>query len=73
MYFITGLRPVGVSVEGVKRAFPNGNVGYLWSFGRVRYENGALLNVTNGLGYPDHGAGFNDQGLKMYCEGNGET
>ena len=73
VYFITGLKPVGVSVEGVKRAFPNGNVGYLWSFGRIRYENGALLNVTNGLGYPDHGAGFNDQGLKMYCEGNGQT
>lgn len=73
VYFITGLKPVAVSVEGVKRAFPNGNVGYLWSSGRVRYENGALLNVTNGLGYPDQGAGANDQGLKMYCEGNGKS
>ena len=73
VYFITGLKPVAVSVEGVKRAFPNGNVGYLWSSGRVRYENGALLNVTNGLGYPDKGAGSNDQGIKMYCEGNGKS
>jgi D-galacturonate reductase len=73
VYFITGLRPVSVSVEGVKRAFPNGNIGYLWSFGRVRYENGALLNVTDGLGYPDQAAGANDQGLKMYCEGDGKS
>ena len=71
--FITGLKPVAVSVEGVKRTFPNGNEGYMWSFGRVRYENGALLNVTNGLGYPDNGAGANDQGIKMYCEGDGKT
>ena len=71
--FITGLKPVAVSVEGIKRAFPNGNEGYMWSFGRVRYENGALLNVTNGLGYPDNGAGANDQGLKMYCEGENKS
>ncbi|MFC1539843.1 hypothetical protein ACFL6H_10505, partial [Candidatus Latescibacterota bacterium] len=73
VYFITGLKPVSVSVEGVKRSFPNGNTGYLWSLGRVRYENGALLNVTNGLGYPDQAAGANDQGLKMYCEGEGKS
>jgi hypothetical protein len=35
----------------------------------VRYENGALLSVTDGLGYPDLAAGSNDQGLLMYCEG----
>ena len=29
----------------------------------------ALLSVTDGLGYPDDGAGSNDQGLLMYCEG----
>jgi predicted dehydrogenase len=69
VYFITGLRPVSVSVDGVARPFPNGNVGYLWSSGRVRYENDALLTVTNGLGYPDAAAGSNDQGLVMYCEG----
>jgi predicted dehydrogenase len=69
VYFITGLKPVAVSVSGVKGRFPNGKEGYLWSNGRVRYENGALLSVTDGLGYPDEAAGSNDQGLLMYCEG----
>ena len=69
VYFITGLKPVGLSVSGVKGRFPNGKEGYLWSNGRVRYENGALLSVTDGLGYPDAAAGSNDQGLLMYCEG----
>jgi predicted dehydrogenase len=73
VYFITGLKPVSVSLEGVKGKFPNGNVGYMWSSGRVRYENAALLSVTDGLGYPDAAAGSNDQYLLMYCEGNGRT
>lgn len=73
VYFITGLKPVSVSLEGVKGKFPNGNVGYMWSSGRVRYENGALLSVTDGLGYPDDAGGSNDQGLLMYCEGNNRT
>jgi predicted dehydrogenase len=73
VYFITGLKPVSVSVDGVKGKFPNGNVAYMWSSGRVRYENGALLSVTAGLGYPDAAAGSNDQCLLMYCEGNGRT
>ena len=68
VYFITGLKPVALSVSGIKGRFPNGNEGYLWSNGRVRYENGALLSVTDGLGYPDDAAGSNDQGLLMYCE-----
>ncbi|MGO8747101.1 MAG: Gfo/Idh/MocA family oxidoreductase [Thermoguttaceae bacterium] len=69
VYFITGLRPVEVSVRGVEGRFPNGNIGYLWSNGRVIWENGAVLSVTNGLGYPDEGAGTNDQGLCLFCEG----
>ena len=69
VYFITGLKPVAVSVSGVKGKFPNGNEGYLWANGRVRYENGALLSISAGLGYPDEGAGSNDQALVMYCEG----
>jgi len=73
VHFITGLRPVEVSVIGLRGRFPNGNEGYLWSHGRVRWENGALLSVTNGLGYPDLAAGSNDQGLVMYCEGDGRT
>jgi len=67
--FITGLRPVEVSVRGVEGTFPNGKVGYMWAQGQVVWENGALLSVTDGLGYPDKGAGTNDQGLVMYCEG----
>jgi D-galacturonate reductase len=73
VYFITGLKPVSVSVDGVKGKFPNGNTAYMWSSGRVRYENGALLAVTAGLGYPDAAAGSNDQCLLMYCEGKDRT
>jgi predicted dehydrogenase len=73
VYFITGLKPVEVSVRGIKGRFPNGNPGFLWSHGRVIFENGALLSVINGLGYPDAGAGSNDQGLVMYCEGDGKN
>ncbi|MCR4415000.1 MAG: Gfo/Idh/MocA family oxidoreductase [Thermoguttaceae bacterium] len=69
VYFITGLRPVEVAVRGVEGAFPNGNIGYLWTAAHVVWENGAVLSVTNGLGYPDEGAGTNDQGLCMFCEG----
>jgi predicted dehydrogenase len=69
VYFITGLRPVEVSVRGVEGKFPNGKVGYLWSIGRVVWENGAVLSLLNGLGYPDQGAGSNDQGLCLFCEG----
>lgn len=70
VWFITGIRPVGISVSGVEGRFPNGRQGYLWANGRVRYENGALLNVSAGLGYPDGAGGGNDQGLLMYCEGD---
>ena len=73
VFFITGLKPVEVSVAGVKGKFPNGNEGYLWANGRVRFENGAILSVTDGLGYPDDGAGSNEQCLTMFCEGKGKT
>ena len=73
VYFITGLKPVEVSVSGVKGKFPNGNEGYLWANGRVRFENDALLSVTDGLGYPDEGAGSNEQCLTMFCEGKGKS
>jgi D-galacturonate reductase len=71
VYFITGLRPTAVSVVGVEGTFPNGNVGYMWSSGQVVWENGAVLNLLNGLGYPDQGAGSNDQWMSLFCEGNG--
>ncbi len=72
VYFITGLRPTEVSVQGVEGAFPNGNIAHLWATGVVRFENGALLSVLNGLGYPDQGAGSNDQGICMFCEAPGD-
>jgi len=73
VYFITGLRPVEVSVSGVKGKFPNGNEAYMWTNGRVRFENGALFSVINGLGYPDQAAGSNEQNLQMFFEGDGKT
>ncbi len=66
--FITGLKPVAVSVSGVKGTFPNGNEGYMWANGRVIFENGAVLSVIDGLGYPDDGAGSNEQCLQMFFE-----
>ncbi len=69
-YFITGLRPVEVALRGIEGKFPNGNVGYLWSAGQVVWENGAVLSVVNGLGYPDEAPGMNDQALCMFCEGD---
>jgi predicted dehydrogenase len=71
VYFITGLKPVKVSVTGVQGRFPNGNEGYLWSHGRVHFENEAVLSVINGLGYPDEGAGSNEQCMTIFCEGSG--
>ncbi|MFC2123849.1 Gfo/Idh/MocA family oxidoreductase [Bacteroidota bacterium] len=73
VYFITGLKPIEVSVSGIKGKFPNGNEGYMWANGRVRFENGALLTVIDGLGYPDEGAGSNEQNLQMFFEGDGKT
>lgn len=73
VYFITSLKPTAVSVSGIKGKFPNGNEGYMWAIGKVRFENNALLSVTNGLGYPDQGAGSNEQNLQMFFEGPGKT
>ena len=67
--FITGLKPTEVSVRGVEGAFPNGNPAYLWTAARVVFENGGVLSVINGLGYPDAGAGSNDQGMTLFFEG----
>ena len=69
--FLTGLLPVEVSVAGLRNRFPNGKEGFMWSSGRVRFENGGLLHVLNGLGYPDDGAGSNDQGISLFFEGEG--
>ncbi len=73
VHFITGLRPVEVAVSGVTGRFPSGAQSILWSLATVRWENGALLSVANGLGYPDKAAGSNDQGMVLYCEGSGAS
>jgi D-galacturonate reductase len=73
VYFITGLKPVEVSVSGIRGKFPNGNEGYMWTNGKVRFENNAILSVIDGLGYPDDAAGSNEQNLQMFFEGQGKT
>ena len=66
--FITGLMPTAVSVYGVVDKYPNGNKGFLWTDGRVLWENGAVMNVQNSLGQPDEAPGGNWQGIKMYFQ-----
>ena len=68
--FITGLRPVSVSVYGIVDKYPNGREGYLWTDGRVIWENGASLSVVDAIGYPSAAAGGNAQGLTMWCQGD---
>jgi predicted dehydrogenase len=68
--FITGLRPVSVSVYGIRDKYPNGNEGFLWTDGRVIWENGASLSVVDAIGYPSGAAGGNAQGLTMWCQGD---
>lgn len=65
--FITGLRPVEVSVYGIRDRFPNGVEGWLWTDARVIWSNGACLNVQNAIGFPDAAPGTNTQGLTLYC------
>ncbi len=67
--FITGLLPVEVSVYGIEEAYPNGKKGFLWTDGRVLWNNGACLAVLNGMGYPNVAPGGNNQGLVMFCRG----
>ena len=69
VHFITGLLPSAVSLYGVVGDYPNGNKGYLWTDGRVIWENGAFLSVLNGLGYPDAAPGGNTQSITLFCDG----
>jgi hypothetical protein len=73
VHFITGLLPRSVSVYGIVDKYPNGREGYLWTDGRVIWENGACLHVTNIMGYPDDAPGGNFQGIRMYCAGDGRS
>lgn len=68
IHFITGLRPVEVAVRGVEGSFPNGNVGFLWAVGRVVWENGAVLSVLAGVGFPGGGPPAGDHSLLIYGE-----
>lgn len=70
VHFITGLLPVAVSVYGVRDCFPNGKEGFLWTDARIIWNNGACLNVQNGLGFPDGAPGTNTQGMVLYCGGD---
>ncbi len=69
VHFITGLMPIEVSVHGIVDTYPNGNQGYLWTDGRVIWENGASLSVLDAMGYPNQAPGGNHQGLHMFCKG----
>ena len=69
VHFITGLLPTEVSVYGIVDEYPNGNKGYLYTDGRVIWENGAVLNVQNALGYPNVGPGGNSQGMMLFFKG----
>ena len=71
--FITGLRPVSVSVYGIVDTYPNGRMGYLWTDGRVIWENGACLSIADAIGYPNAAAGGNAQGLTLWCQGEGDA
>jgi len=73
VHVITGLLPKAVSVYGIKDKYPNGREGYLWTDARVIWENGACLNVTDVMGYPDEGPGGNYQGLRMYFAGEDKS
>lgn len=71
--FMTGLKPVEVSVHGIVDTYPNGNQGYLWTDGRVLWDNGASLSVLDAMGYPNAAAGGNHQGLHMFCKGDSDA
>lgn len=66
--FITGLKPVSVSVYGIVDQYPNGKDGYLWTDARVIWENGASLSVVDAMGSPNAAAGGNYQGMAMWCQ-----
>ncbi len=73
VHFITGLLPVEVSVHGIRDKYPNGREGYLWTDGRVIWQNGASLSVLDAMGYPNAAPGGNAQGLRMYNQGTNDA
>ena len=73
VHFITGHLPVEVSVYGIKDKYPNGREGYLWTDGRVIWDNGGCLNVIDAIGYPNVAPGGNTQGLRMLNQGTNDA
>jgi len=71
--FITDLKPVSVSVYGIVDRYPNGREGYLWTDGRVIWENGGSLSVVDAIGYPNAAAGGNYQGLTIWGQGDDDA
>jgi len=71
--FITGLKPTAVSVYGIVDKYPNGREGFLWTDGRVIWENGACLSVVDAIGYPSAAAGGNSQGLTTWGQGESDA
>ena len=71
--FITGLKPKSVSVYGIVDKYPNGREGFLWTDGRVIWDNGASLSVVDAIGSPNAAAGGNYQGLAMWCQGENDA
>jgi len=71
--FITGLKPKSVSVYGIADKYPNGKEGFLWTDGRVVWENGASLSVVDAMGSPNAAAGGNYQGMAMWCQGEADA
>jgi len=67
--FMTGLLPVEVNVKGIVERYPNGREGYLYTDGRVVWNNGAILNVQNCLGYPNDAPSGNSQGMMLFFRG----
>ena len=68
--FITGLRPTAISVSAIVEKYPNGNEGFLYTDGRVTWENGAILNVQNSLSFPIDSPGGNSQGMMLMFKGS---
>ena len=70
VHYITGLLPTAVSVYGVVDKYPNGNEAFMWTDGRVLWNNGACFSVLNGIGYPNDGPGGNSQGMCLFGQGD---
>lgn len=65
VHYITGERPIAVSVYGVRGRFVNGPECVSWATSNIHYPNAGMVMV-NGLGFPGHAAMRNHQGLQIF-------